>query len=87
MINLNFIPKNRQGQPHVIDITCAVFIASQLDARISKENPTLEARIANELYTTGTCQLTQEEAIYLTAIIQNMDIDNLLKGQILNEIK
>ena len=87
MTDLNFIPKNRDGKPHIIDYTCAVFIATQLDARISKDNPTLEARIANELFQTGTCNLTIEEVGYLKNNIQNMDIDNLLKGQILEVVK
>lgn len=87
MTNLNFIPTNRQGKPHVIDTTCAIFIATELDSRVSKDDPILEARIADEFFEKGTCKLNQEEIIYLQNIVQNLDIDNLLKGQILREIK
>ena len=83
MIDLNFLPLNREGKPHIIDYSAAKFIADILDGRINIEHPELENRIANELHDSGTCNLAGEELTYIHDIIQGLPIYNLLKGQIL----
>lgn len=92
-VNLNFQPLNRHGQPHVIDTTCAVFLADILDRRINKERPALEARVANELASNGSFEVSEEagpngeasELVYIRSIVEQLDIDNLLKGQLLDK--
>lgn len=90
-ISLNFNPVNRNGEPHAIDYSCAQFFQEQLDKRINKERPALEARVANELASNGSFQVSEEagpngeasELVYIRSIVEQLDIDNLLKGQIL----
>lgn len=88
-INLNFQPLNRHGQPHVIDTTCAVFLADILDRRINKERPALEANVATQLLDTGSFELPTdtEDIVYIYGIVQQLEIDNLLKGQILHRFQ
>lgn len=69
--------------PHIIDYSLAKFIAEQLEERMSNDNPLLEYRIAQSLRKTGTVELNEQEANYLSSIIIHLGIDNLLKGQIL----
>lgn len=93
-IELNFNPTNRNGEPHAIDYSCAQFLQEQLDKRINKERPALEARVANELAESGSCTLDEDSNIennltseleYIRSIVEQLDIDNLLKGQILEK--
>lgn len=91
ILNLNFIPTIKRmvnnvevDMPHVIDYSLAQYVAEQIELRVSTENPLLEYRIAQSLRAIGQVTLTQEEAEYLTTIIVNLPIDNLLKGQILD---
>lgn len=88
--NFNFNPTTKRlvnnvevDMPHIIDYALAIFIAEQLEQRTSTANPLLEYRIAQELRANGSVTLSQEENEYLCAIIVQLPIDNLLKGQIL----
>lgn len=90
ILRLNFTPTIKRmvnnvevDMPHVIDYCLAQFLAEQIELRVSTENPLLEYRIAQSLRSTGAVNLTEEEVAYLTTIIVNLQIDNLLKGQIL----
>lgn len=93
-INLNFIPQTPDGKPHIIDYTCAKYVAEVLDARISGDNPLLEFNIAQSLRENGTVQLSSEQTIvgvgsevdYLANVVAGLNIDNRLKGQILKAI-
>ncbi|MHB1278259.1 MAG: hypothetical protein ACYC1Q_07665 [Bacteroidia bacterium] len=90
-ITLNFTPNNRQGEPHGIDYSCARFLQEKLDARITKARPALEASIANQLAANGTFEVSDVPAaegehsdfVYIRSIVEQLDVDNLLKGQIL----
>lgn len=88
-INLDFIPVNRKGEPHVIDYPVGQFLMQELDRRVNKERPELEASIADQLAVDNTFLIDDSaennDLNYLYAIVQNLQIDNLLKGQILNE--
>lgn len=90
LVNLQFIPEtevdvkgSKQKSPHQIDYTASHFIAKILYERINKENPELEYRVANDLYTTGKTNLNNQDAEYIKAVIVSLSIDNELKGQIL----
>jgi len=92
-INLNFNPTNRQGEPHCIDYSCAQFLQEKLDSRINKERPALEAAIANQLAESGSFDISDipgengedSDLVYIQTIVEQLDIDNLLKGQILEK--
>jgi hypothetical protein len=90
MIKLNFIPKTKRiiddvevEVPYIIDYPLSIYIAEQIEQRVSTNNPLLEYRIAQSLRNTGSVELNQEETAYLSDIIIQLAIDNLLKGQIL----
>lgn len=70
--------------PHIIDYSLAQFVAEQLEERTTNHNPLLEYRIAQSLRKTSTVELNEQEADYLSSIIVQLPIDNLLKGQILD---
>ena len=70
--------------PHIIDYPISQYIAEQIEQRVSNANPLLEYRIAQSLRNTGSVDLNEEETAYLSEIIIQLPIDNLLKGQILD---
>jgi hypothetical protein len=90
-IDLNFTPTNRKGEPHGIDYPVGQFLQEQLDKRINKERPALEASVANQLSEDNTFTISEEPGTngelsdfeYIRLAVQQLDIDNLLKGQIL----
>lgn len=90
-IDLNFIPTNRQGEQHIIDYPAGRFLQEQLDKRISKERPALESSVANQLAETNTFEISEEPGAngelsdyeYIRRVVEQLDADNLLKGQIL----
>jgi hypothetical protein len=87
-VDLNFIPKTRNGEdPHIIDYPASKFIAEELDKRISVDRPQLESAVANDLFTTGETTLELEDLAYIKAIITGLQYDNLLKGQILERFE
>jgi hypothetical protein len=88
--NLNKIPtitrmvdEKQVEFPHIIDYPLSIYIAEQIEQRVSNANPLLEYRIAQSLRNTGSVDLNEEETAYLSEIITQLPIDNLLKGQIL----
>jgi hypothetical protein len=88
--NLNKIPtikrmvdEKQVELPHIIDYPISQYIAEQIEQRVSNANPLLEYRIAQSLRNTGSVDLNEEETAYLSEIITQLPIDNLLKGQIL----
>ena len=90
-INLHFTPKikiidgknNEIEVPHIIDYTVSQYVAEQLEARTSTENPLLEYEVAQSLRNTGSAELSLEDAEYIKSIIVELPIDNMLKGQVL----
>jgi hypothetical protein len=88
--NLNKIPtikrmvdEKQVEFPHIIDYSLAQLVAEKLEERMTNDNPLLEYRIAQSLRNTGRVDLNEEETAYLSDIIIQLPIDNLLKGQIL----
>jgi hypothetical protein len=84
--NLNIQPTitvDGKVQPYAINYPLSVLLAEHLEQRINTVNPALEARVAEELRTTGEVELTEDERVYIHDVVVSLPIGDLLKGKIL----
>lgn len=86
--NLNIVPtikgENNEDIPYGINYSLSIFLAEILENNISVDNPYLEYRISQELKTNNEVELDDTELVYLKSLVERLQINNLLKGQILD---
>lgn len=75
-----FIQKD--GSNYGTNETAAIYLAGELESRVTTVNSMLEYRIATELKATQEVELTNVEKEYLIGVISSLPIDNFFKGQV-----
>ena len=78
--------ENNELIPYGINYPLSIFLAELLENNISNDNPLLEYRISKELRETNSCELNNDEVTYIKSLIERFQINNILKGQLLEAI-
>jgi len=79
--NFNFNIE-KDGSPYGTTDTAAIYIAQELERRITSDKPLLEYRISTELKSTSEVVLTETEKNHLLSVLTSLSIDNYFKGQL-----
>lgn len=79
--NFNFNIE-KDGSPYGTTETAAIYIAQELERRVTSDKPLLEHRISLELRDTGEVELLQIEREHLLNVITSLPIDNYFKGSL-----
>jgi hypothetical protein len=79
--NFNFNIE-KDGSPYGTTDTAAIYIAQELERRITSDKPLLEYRISTELKSTSEVVLTETEKNHLLSVLTSLQIDNYFKGQL-----